>query len=166
MVPSFVDLKGSVNHTPDKHTGLPYTCWLKLAKAAVRAVLTAPTQEKVRNDYKSWQTSQFGVVLFSRRDVAQPGSALEWGSRGRRFKSFHPDQRFKGIHGNMNSLFSFLGGPCPTRLILRNAQHPTKHNFTCQIVSLQELLRQHLRYTFKTISISYCSWNKISLRKS
>ena|SRR5574344_466559 len=25
------------------------------------------------------------------RDVAQSGSALEWGSRGRRFKSFHPD---------------------------------------------------------------------------
>ena len=30
---------------------------------------------------------------FSRRDVAQSGSALEWGSRGRRFKSFHPDQK-------------------------------------------------------------------------
>ena len=28
---------------------------------------------------------------FLRRDVAQSGSALEWGSRGRRFKSFHPD---------------------------------------------------------------------------
>ena len=53
MVPSFVDLMGRVNHTPDKHTGLPYTRWLKLAKAAVRAVLTALTQEKARNDYKS-----------------------------------------------------------------------------------------------------------------
>ena len=31
--------------------------------------------------------------FFSRRDVAQSGSALEWGSRGRRFKSFHPDQK-------------------------------------------------------------------------
>ena len=30
---------------------------------------------------------------FLRRDVAQSGSALEWGSRGRRFKSFHPDQK-------------------------------------------------------------------------
>jgi len=29
--------------------------------------------------------------VFSCRDVAQPGSALEWGSRGRRFKSSHPD---------------------------------------------------------------------------
>ena len=26
------------------------------------------------------------------RDVAQPGSALDWGSRGRRFESCHPDQ--------------------------------------------------------------------------
>ena len=31
--------------------------------------------------------------LFLCRDVAQSGSALEWGSRGRRFKSFHPDQK-------------------------------------------------------------------------
>jgi hypothetical protein len=28
-----------------------------------------------------------------RRDVAQPGSALDWGSSGRRFKSCHPDTR-------------------------------------------------------------------------
>ena len=26
------------------------------------------------------------------RGVAQPGSALAWGARGRRFKSFRPDQ--------------------------------------------------------------------------
>src|SRR5579872_4140726 len=30
--------------------------------------------------------------FFSRRDVAQPGSALAWGARGRRFKSGRPDQ--------------------------------------------------------------------------
>ena len=28
-----------------------------------------------------------------RRGVAQPGSALDWGSSGRKFKSCHPDQR-------------------------------------------------------------------------
>lgn len=28
------------------------------------------------------------------RDVAQPGSALVWGTRGRRFKSCHPDFDF------------------------------------------------------------------------
>ena len=30
-----------------------------------------------------------------KRGVAQPGSAPEWGSGGRRFKSDHPDHRFK-----------------------------------------------------------------------
>ena len=30
------------------------------------------------------------------RDVAQLGSALDWGSRGRRFKSCHPDSVFAG----------------------------------------------------------------------
>ena len=30
-----------------------------------------------------------------RRGVAQPGSAPEWGSGGRRFKSGHPDHRYK-----------------------------------------------------------------------
>ena len=29
---------------------------------------------------------------LSSRDVAQPGSALAWGARGRRFKSSRPDQ--------------------------------------------------------------------------
>ena len=30
----------------------------------------------------------------SRRGVAQPGSALAWGARGREFESRHPDQSF------------------------------------------------------------------------
>jgi hypothetical protein len=30
--------------------------------------------------------------LLVDRDVAQPGSALDWGSRGRGFESRHPDQ--------------------------------------------------------------------------
>ena len=44
------------------------------------------------------------------RDVAQSGSALEWGSRGRRFKSFHPDQHFKenDPKGINESWFPFL----------------------------------------------------------
>ena len=33
-------------------------------------------------------------VLFIRRDVAQLGSALDLGSRGRRFESCHPDHYF------------------------------------------------------------------------
>ena len=31
------------------------------------------------------------IALGRRRDVAQPGSALDWGSRGRGFESRHPD---------------------------------------------------------------------------
>ena len=44
------------------------------------------------------------------RDVAQSGSALEWGSRGRRFKSFHPDQHIKENYpkGISGSWFPFL----------------------------------------------------------
>ena len=33
-----------------------------------------------------------------RRDVAQPGSALDWGSRGRWFESSHPDQFHRSGH--------------------------------------------------------------------
>ena len=33
----------------------------------------------------------------SHRDVAQSGSAPEWGSGGRRFKSSHPDQKIKDL---------------------------------------------------------------------
>ena len=32
---------------------------------------------------------------IANRGVAQPGSAPEWGSGGRRFKSDHPDHRLK-----------------------------------------------------------------------
>lgn len=41
------------------------------------------------------------------RDVAQSGSALEWGSRGRRFKSFHPDQNL-GLTVSTVSPFSVI----------------------------------------------------------
>ena len=29
--------------------------------------------------------------------MAQPGSALAWGARGRRFESFHADQQYQGL---------------------------------------------------------------------
>ena len=44
--------------------------------------------------------------FFSCRDVAQSGSALEWGSRGRRFKSFHPDQKLQALTVNAVGAFS------------------------------------------------------------
>ena len=34
----------------------------------------------------------FGQIKQPNRDVAQPGSALAWGARGREFESRHPDQ--------------------------------------------------------------------------
>ena len=43
---------------------------------------------------------------FLRRGVAQSGSALEWGSRGRRFKSSRPDQiKTRGYDKYCNPLF-------------------------------------------------------------
>jgi hypothetical protein len=38
------------------------------------------------------------------RDVAQPGSALAWGARGRKFESCRPDQ----LKGNQKNDCSFL----------------------------------------------------------
>ena len=32
------------------------------------------------------------------RRVAQPGSALAWGARGREFESRHADQKINGLH--------------------------------------------------------------------
>src|SRR5690606_10620973 len=38
------------------------------------------------------------IAVF--RGVAQPGSALAWGARGREFESRRPDQHFKGLQLN------------------------------------------------------------------
>jgi hypothetical protein len=40
-----------------------------------------------------------GDSKTKQRDVAQLGSALDWGSRGRRFKSCHPDRVFMQVRG-------------------------------------------------------------------
>ncbi len=40
------------------------------------------------------------MLVYGRRQyrgVAQPGSAPEWGSGGRRFKSSHPDQKVEPL---------------------------------------------------------------------
>ena len=60
----------------------------------------------IDNSAKYWSTFL--------RGVAQPGSALAWGARGRRFKSCRPDQK----RGEMNShLLSILVCPnCKSRL--------------------------------------------------
>src|SRR5690606_16909105 len=43
-----------------------------------------------------------------RRGVAQPGSALAWGARGRRFESFRSDQQTQGLTRNRQVLFCCL----------------------------------------------------------
>jgi hypothetical protein len=55
----------------------------------------------LKRDYK------YVILIYAveRLGVAQFGSALEWGSRGRRFKSSHPDQKNKVTTG----LFSHRG---------------------------------------------------------
>ena len=41
----------------------------------------------------SWASKNYANHRFAIfRDVAQPGSALAWGARGREFESRHPDQ--------------------------------------------------------------------------
>ncbi len=37
------------------------------------------------------------ICLKASRGVAQPGSAPEWGSGGRRFESDHPDQKMEPL---------------------------------------------------------------------
>ena len=40
-----------------------------------------------------------------RRDVAQLGSVLAWGARGRRFKSCHPDKDYQALMTKVISVF-------------------------------------------------------------
>ena len=47
------------------------------------------------------------VLKINCLGVAQFGSVLEWGSRGRRFKSFHPDQNRNGTSFEVPFLFLF-----------------------------------------------------------
>ncbi len=46
------------------------------------------------NQVDRWHINAYNVSCFC-RGVAQFGSALEWGSRGRRFESSHSDQQCK-----------------------------------------------------------------------
>ena len=51
----------------------------------------------------------FGQVKQPNRDVAQPGSALAWGARGREFESRHPDPVKSRPQSNLG-LCCFLNG--------------------------------------------------------
>ncbi len=55
--------------------------------------LVSPRSRGVRGSGRIVELSGLRLGL---RDVAQLGSALDWGSRGRRFKSCHPDRKVPG----------------------------------------------------------------------
>lgn len=46
---------------------------------------------KVSNHKMNESICEQGLIPFQNRDVAQSGSVLAWGARGRWFKSSHPD---------------------------------------------------------------------------
>ena len=67
---------------------------MKKASQSYRGLekLLGPRRRKLRNRIvgsKNYANLRFAIF----RDVAQPGSALAWGARGREFESRHPDQR-------------------------------------------------------------------------
>ena len=53
----------------------------------------------------------FVKILMLQRDVAQFGSALEWGSRGREFDSRHSDHKSNDFTLEIVGFFSFVGWP-------------------------------------------------------
>lgn len=56
----------------------------------------------------------YSQAAKSNRDVAQFGSALDWGSRGRRFESCPPDQQMQRSAGFLAGLFILLrDNSCP-----------------------------------------------------
>ncbi len=61
-----------------------------IAEASRKIGVTEQTYYRWRREYGGMRIEQAKL----RRGVAQPGSAPEWGSGGRRFKSGHPDHQF------------------------------------------------------------------------
>jgi hypothetical protein len=57
------------------------------------------------------------IYLQNIRDVAQPGSVLAWGARGRWFESSHPDF-FKSLSSQLQNLF-LLNLPKKQDMILK-----------------------------------------------
>src|SRR3546814_4388219 len=55
-----------------------------------------------------WSSDVCSSDLF--RGIAQPGSALVWGTSGRRFESGYPDHRIKRRHGRIRAAV-FVQGP-------------------------------------------------------
>ena len=58
-------------------------------RTPTRAAVPRSRSRRVRG---SGRIGELSALRLGHRDVAQLGSALDWGSRGRRFKSCHPDR--------------------------------------------------------------------------
>src|SRR3989338_7977139 len=95
-----------------------------------------------------WPISPFIATISSRRGVAQPGSALASGARGRRFKSSHPDQHpcrgvlipatcfprtWRSADKNVHWTFLFIGLTLSPRPNLRYEGRDTRENLTPHI---------------------------------
>ena len=68
----------------------------------------------------------YARIAFFSRGVAQPGSALAWGARGRRFESFRPDQEFKGLQHFCCNPFLFCA---------RHGRHTCECTSCCGLVT-------------------------------
>ncbi len=55
-------------------------------------LLNGPFPTRLLDKQAHWFAIKFVVLCAPRRGVAQLGSALAWGARGRGFKSRRPDQ--------------------------------------------------------------------------
>ena len=92
-----------------RHTRLPNKGRLKIWRIQVKnktSRLPYPTlrqtnSKPLQTDSRNHQASPLPkpdkktiIRNLSSRSVAQSGSALAWGARGRRFESFHSDQKF------------------------------------------------------------------------
>jgi uncharacterized protein YbaR (Trm112 family) len=77
--------------------------------------------------------------VLSLRGVAQPGSALAWGARGRRFKSCRPDQ-LRRIAVD-TELLNILACPvCKGKLVYKKAQK----ELICQFDKLAYPIRDNI----------------------
>ncbi|MEY4127891.1 MAG: hypothetical protein RL737_2080, partial [Bacteroidota bacterium] len=100
----------------------------------------------------------FGQIKQPNRDVAQPGSALAWGARGREFESRHPDPVKSRPQSNL--------GPCcflPVQTWFKHFDHFLDQN--CPMTDFRWVPHFHRRkfsferwfsdlWTFKTLKKS------------
>ena len=68
------------------------------------------------------------------RDVAQSGSASEWGSEGRWFKSSRPDQKYQALRScRPSAFFVVFGDFVPNRYLTLCLIHHDRANNASQV---------------------------------